>query len=465
MKNRQTLTSARWVATSTVLILLAGCATRTPFKLPESGLPENWKQGAIADKSIGAAQVAPVPAALLQDTQLRLLLVAVENSDRGLAVKALEVRKAQLQADLAGNALWPQPTAGAGSTLLGGVPTSRSYEVSTSLGYKVDLWNELGKKHDIATREAQATDQALRDHRITLLATASELYFRLGRLNDSIRLNAENLNNAKRTLTLVQAQYTYGAASALELAQARQALQGQEGSFAKLVQDRLIARNELSVLGGGQNLSAYEPSALPAYDVAPLPAGLPVSLLSQRPDLRATEMRLRNTLESVDVARVSFYPTISLDARTDLLRVLSDPIGTLTANIALPFLNIGKARLTTAVAQAEFDKESLKFQQALLTAFTEVDDALSAGVQLRQAKTHLGATLEDARIAERLYEARYREGTVALRDWIEAQDKRRQAEEAVIQNRYDRYTNVITVLKRLGVSIPIEQTRASDSSE
>lgn len=459
----------RHAAAGLLLVLLAGCATRTPFQAPANPLPERWAHGApvAAAEQVPAASL--MPPALANDAGLLELLTVIADSNRELAATALKVRKAQLQAGLAGNARWPQPTAGANAQtnrpLDGDGATSKTYGANLGVAYELDLWRRLETEHDMARWEAQATAQDRRNVRLSLLATAGSLYYRLGLLNARVGLTQASLDNARRTLGLVQAQYQHGAASALELAEARQSLRTQQASFEQLVQQRVEARNALAVLGDGRDLSALEPSALPDHGIAMLPAGLPASLLSRRPDLQAAEIRLRRSLAAVDVARTSFYPTFSLNASvggtsSELRHALSNPLGTLAAGLVLPFINIGKATRTTAVAQADFDQAVIAFQQSLQTAFAEVDNALSASVQLRQEQGHLDAAQADAVLAERLYEARYREGAVALRDWILAQDRRRQAEMSVIENRYNRYANAITALKSLGVPLP-----AADSSE
>ncbi|MDR2128317.1 MAG: TolC family protein [Burkholderiaceae bacterium] len=452
------------LAGGVALCCVTGCAVRTPFVSPASHLPDTWTNGAItATDGGGGATLTPVVQALLSpDARLRGLLEQVESSNQEFTASALKLHRAQLQSGLADIALWPQPTVGANMQrsrpLDSGAPTARSQGVNMALAYEVDLWSRLGSERDMAQWEARASAADRRNLRITLLATAATLYFRLGLINEQIRANTASLSNARRVLELVQAQYTHGVASALELAEARQVVQSEQASAEQLVQLRVEARNALGVLADGRDLSAYEPDGLPERAPPPAPAGLPAALLSQRPDLQAAELRLRRSLAAVDAARASFYPSLNLtlsggSSSEDLRGMLSNPVGTLAASLALPFVNAERARLSTAVARTEFDEAVLVFQQSLLTAFAEVDNALSAGVQLAREGTHRQATLADARTAERLYEARYREGAVALRDWLAAQNKRRQAEVALLENRQARLVNAVATLKALGIAM------------
>lgn len=500
-----------------LLMALAGCAAPTPFEPPVTALPATWAHGAPAQaegRAPPAVDASLIPTAFTDDAALLALLGRIDEGNLALAATALRVQRARLLAGLADNARWPQPgasaTAQAGRAFdgSGSGRTDKAFGATLGLTLEVDLWGRLAAERDLAGWEARASAEDHRQVRLALRATAASLYYRLGLLNDRIRLGEANIDNAARTRDLVEARYRLGAASALEQAEARQSLRTLQAAHEGLLQQRVEARNALATLAApdsgpdlavpdnGPDLSAQgaaqgavqgavqgaaqavaqavaqeaareathgpaqEPARLPAIDIAMLPAGLPAAALACRPDLQAAEARLRARLAAVDVARTSFYPAFTLNASAggtsdSLRRVLADPVGTMAAGLALPFLNVTRARLTTAVAQADFDAAVLEFRQALLTAFTDVDNALSAGERLREEQGHLDAALEAAAGAERLYEARYREGAVGLRDWISAQDRRRLAELGVLGNRHDRYVNGIAALQALGVALPV----------
>ena len=257
----------------------------------------------------------------------------------------------------------------------------------------------------------------------------------------------------------METQYRAGAASGLELAEARTVLANQEAARTLLAQQRVEAGNALDVLLDGSTPSPYEPASPAA---APLPAvapGLPAEILSRRPDLRAAEARLRATLASRDAANAAFYPALVLTGEvggsSDALRkVLSDPVGVLSASLSLPFLNFDRVRLTRAVTRAQYEEAVAGFRQAFRQALADVDNALSAGTQLQMRQEQLERALTDARTAERLYEIRYRAGAVPLRDWLSAQGTRRSAEAAALENRLAQLDNRTLLFQSLGGSSP-----------
>ena len=102
--------------------------------------------------------------------------------------------------------------------------------------------------------------------------------------------------------------------SGLDLTQAEQAIQSQQATLSQIEQQRVETRTALAVLMNMpvQQLSIQEPQRLPNIALPSIEAGLPASLLSRRPDLRATELRLRKALANKDANKASYYPSISL---------------------------------------------------------------------------------------------------------------------------------------------------------
>ncbi len=454
-----------FAALVTAVSLLGGCALRrTDYERPAVAAPAEWAHAPAA--AAGATEnTAAVPDAWwaeFQDAQLTALVERALRTNNDLAAATARVRQAQALAGLARNDLFPQISAGASASRqkpLDGGDATRSYGASLAASYELDLWGRLTASRDAARWEARATAEDREATALTLVGTAIHLHFLLGYLDDRLALDDETLADAKRTLSLVETQYRAGAASGLELAEARTVLANQEAARTLLAQQRVEAGNALDVLLDGSTPSPYEPASPAA---APLPAvapGLPAEILSRRPDLRAAEARLRATLASRDAANAAFYPALVLTGEvggsSDALRkVLSDPVGVLSASLSLPFLNFDRVRLTRAVTRAQYEEAVAGFRQAFRQALADVDNALSAGTQLQMRQEQLERALTDARTAERLYEIRYRAGAVPLRDWLSAQGTRRSAEAAALENRLAQLDNRTLLFQSLGGSSP-----------
>jgi len=131
-------------------------------------------------------------------------------------------------------------------------------------------------------------------------------------------------------------------------------------------------------------------------------------------------------------------------------QLLRNPVATLGAGLALPFLQWNTARLTVAVSQSQYEEAVAGFRQALYTALSEVENALSSRTQLRDESAKLVVALELAQRAERLSEVRYRAGATALQPVLDAKDRRRAAEVSLAQNRVNQLNATMTLYKALG---------------
>jgi NodT family efflux transporter outer membrane factor (OMF) lipoprotein len=442
-------------------LTLAGCSSlRTPYEAPAVAVPAQWQHAdATAARDAQAATGAWWQA--FHDPQLDQLVDAALQHNSNLAMAAIKVRRAQLQARLAENR--PSVSAGANSGAsrpLDGGATTRSNSVSLGVSYEVDLWSRLGASLDAARWEAMATAQDREATAQALAGTTATLYWQLAYYNQRLASARQSIAYAERTLALVQAQYAAGAVSALEVSESRQSLASQRASLALLEQQQIQTANALGLLFDGAAVGPADahwsaPQALPATALPEVAAGLPTELLARRPDLRAAELRLRASLATADATRLSYYPKLSLTgslggSSTSLGDVLANPLAALGAGLVLPFLNATEMKINTEVARADYEQAVLGFRQTLYQALVDVDNALSARRQYEAQAEQLEQSLAEARRAEQLYEARYRAGAVPLKSWLDAQEKRRSAEISLAENRLNRLSNHATLYQALG---------------
>lgn len=456
------MSSARLALGSLVVVLaLGGCTLFQPEQREQRPLevPGAWQQPQPGTASAAAAFPARWWRAF-NDPQLDALIDDALRTNNNLAAAGIRVQRAQLQAGLANTNLTP--------SVVGQTSTGRSYDLkrggvagssSTSLvtlSYELDLWGRLAAQRSAADWELKATESDRQATALSLVGTTAGLYWQVGYLNQRIVLSEAGMEDARRILALVRAKYAAGAVSGLDVAQAGQNLASQEAAHTQLLQQRVEARNALAILfDRPPEIAAQEPSQLPNIELPTIDAGLPASLLSRRPDLRAAEQRLRGSLANVDATRTSFYPALSLTgslgtSSTALGELLKNPVATLGAGLALPFLQWNTARLTVAVSQTQYEEAVLGFRQSLYTALSEVENTLSSRTQLRDESEKLVVALLQAQRAETLSEVRYRAGATALQPVLDAKDRRRSAEISLALNRLNQLNATMTLYKALG---------------
>ena len=439
-------------------LILTGCSAliKTPYEPPAITLPVTWEYqtGVAAAKQNHWWQG-------FGDPVLNTLIEEALRRNNNLAVAALTLRKAQLQAELTGSERIPsfkvQGEADISHNLGSGYREIRNFATAASVSYEVDLWGKLSSSYDAASWEAQATEEDRASIALSLAGTTASLYWRIAYLNQRIMISKESIAYARKTLELVQVQKAAGAVTNLEVMEAERNLASQEASQTILIQQRVEARNALAILFDGppQSLKTSEPENLAQARLPPLDAGIPAELLAQRPDLRAAEARLRSALANADATRASFYPAINLNgslggSSDQLSRMLSNPMSFLGANLALPFVQWRDMQRNIKISEAQYQQAVLTFRQTLYNALADVENSLSAQQQNTIQAKKLELTLFAARQTEELYRLRYQTGGSPLKFWLDAQENRRQAEVALAANRFEQLQNYINLSKALG---------------
>jgi NodT family efflux transporter outer membrane factor (OMF) lipoprotein len=437
--------------------LLAGCASRTPYVRPGAPLPAAFThqisaaQATVRDDMWWHAFGDPTLNALVD-------LAIARNPD--LAAAAVRVRRAQLEARLSGNALVPIPNGSLSTGLsqpMSGTPrrSVESASGSVGLGWEADLFGRLDARRDAARFEAQATAQDRDGVFLTLVGTTASLHWQIALANERITLGEQSLAYARRTQSLVEAQYKAGALSALEVREVEQIVTAQEAALTEVRQARVRSREALMALLNGAPAPFDEPQSLRTEPLPGITAGLPADLLGRRPDLRAAELRLRGALASADATKASFYPALTLTGALGtssggLLNVLTNPVATLGAGLTLPFLNINTMRFETQIARTRYEEAVILFRKSLYDALAEVETTLAARAELATQGFALRRARDAAIYAERLYEMRYRVGAVPLRTWLDAQERRRTADLALSSNQLAQFQNQVTLRQALG---------------
>ncbi|SMF35172.1 efflux transporter outer membrane subunit [Desulfovibrio gilichinskyi] len=442
-----------------ISFLLSGCGPllRTDFTPPEVVIPTGWNAtGNSTDKVTSNVEKWPDS---FGDPKLSSLVTLALKRNNNLAAASFRVRQAQIKAGLDYNSLWPQLSGGVAGNNQNNFNKGdwdNSYSTNFDISYEADLWGKLSRTHDSSKWEAEATNEDRLSTALTLVGTTMKLYWKIAYHNVLLDLSKSNIDSSKETLGLMIAQKKFGASSELEVSEAKQDLANLLAEHQSLVQDKQEDLNALAVLFDmppGKVMA--DPNKLISTKLPTIPVGLPVELLGRRPDLRAAEMRLRKLLANTDVAHANFYPTLSLTgslgtSSTELSNFLDNPFAAVASSIAFPFLNWNRLQLNLDESQAEYDEAVVNFRQTLYESMKEVENALSNQKNLTEKGKYLKDNFEAALAVEQIYEVRYKSGFGTLKDWLDSQDTRRKAEEALAENIYNRLVNYINLYQALG---------------
>jgi len=452
---------------------LVGCAAvvKTPYQQPAINMPGSFQNNKVLSQQIHADILADQWWTLFKDPQLNNLVNEVLAQNTDLAVAGISLQQARIQARQAQS----QQGVRVGDA---GLTTRRSFDLedgdsSSSFGinypglsYELDLFGKLANQTEAARWEALASEEDLQATAQSLIGTTAQLYWQLAYLNERYSVVQQNLATAQKTYDLVRVQYRACAVSGLDLTQAEQAIQSQQATLSQIEQQRVETRTGLAVLlhMPVQQLAIQEPSRLPNIQLPSIQADLPASLLSRRPDLRATELRLRKALANKDANKASYYPSISLTGNlttgigssTSLSNALKNPIATLGAGLTLPFLQWNDMKRDLQVNELEYEKAIIQYRQTMYEAFADVENALSNRTELTKQVALQQRNVELAERTERLTEVRYRNGAVALKNLLDAQETTRNARLSLVQTRQNQYNAYVTLMQALGGS-PIRE--------
>lgn len=450
---------------------LVGCAAvvKTPYQTPVVQTPTQFQYDKATAQQRQQAIYTDQWWTLFGDTQLNQLVDAVLAKNADLAVAGMTLKQARLQAELAENQQKIRVSSSTGLStehsfnLNDGNDTSSGLSAKTRLSYEVDLFGKLARQTEAKRWEALATEQDLQATAQSLIGTTAKLYWQLAYYNESRTTAEQSLATSQKLYDLVKVQYQAGAVSGLDLTQAEQSVQSQKASLSQIQQSLVETRTAIAVLLHipVQQLSVDEPQRLPRLALPSIVAGLPADILSRRPDLKAAELRLRESLATKDATTASYYPSISLTGNlgstsTSLTQLLKNPALTLGASLSLPFLQYNDMKRDLAISQLDYEKAIVQYRQTLYQAFADVENALSARTELSQQVQLQQRNLELAEKVERLTQVRYRYGAVALKTLLDQQETTRTARLTLVNTKQSQYNAYVTLMQALGGS-PIKE--------
>lgn len=445
-------------------LLLGGCSgllPRSHYARPDVSIPQQWQASTVTGSSIAVKERWWRE---FNDPVLSDLIERALNTNNDLAAATIKVKRARLSSRLTDTNRTPDFSADVSSTLNRDLDHHRDTKTSgatTSASYELDLWGKLSSARDAAQWEAEATEFDRRSTALALVGTLAANYWTIAYLNDRIASVEASIANAERILELVDVKYQTGFVSALDKVQARQTIVSQKAQLTQLQQQRTEARNALAILfdQAPENMMP-ELQRLPYGALPTVDAGLPASLLAQRPDLQAAELRLKKYLASIDNTRASYYPRFTLTgslgtSSTSLIEVLKNPYAVLGAGLSLPFIQWNTMELNVEIAKADYEEAVVNFRQTLYSALSDVENALSALTHYEEEVGQLEESLALSEKAEQMAEIRYRAGSTSLQPWLDAQESRREAERALAVARLSQLESSMALYQALGGAMQI----------
>ena len=294
------------------------------------------------------------------------------------------------------------------------------YSVSLGLSYEIDFWGRIRSQRKAALSDFFATQADLQNTRLAVISQTISTYFQAVTLERQVELANLNVELLQERLDITRDRYDRGLATSFELFSVRQQLEQARANQPELASQLYDARTRLAVLTGrfaGQERALLDDTAPDTLALDPIPAGVPATILRQRPDVMAAAARLEATRQRIGVARASALPTVSITGEAGLqsssLDGLLDPdqwFSSFITSLAAPLFRGGQLWAGVDASRARYEQQLATYEQTLLTAFQEVKASLVAYQQQRERYGRVRDQLAAARASTQNQERRYRRG-------------------------------------------------------
>lgn len=392
------------------------------------------------------------------DVQLNQLVDTALTNNIDLAQSFLSMQRAMYQANLSELDLYPTLSSDWGASTGRDLyrhdtfGNNRNFSGELGLSYELDLW---GKLRDYASADAfeyQATFFDMENVRLALINSVVDVYFNLAYLHGAVAATQDSLNNYRQMATITNAKFSGGKTDILESLQIEQTVKSYENDL--LTYQTQIKDNE-QVLRNLLNLKPDDMLAVNYPDmlkVIPLSVDLdvPLAVLANRPDLQASELRLKKAFKNLAAVNKSWYPTVTLKSAisssdNDIENTLDFPVLFGSVSISLPFLSWNTVQNNINISKTDYESARLDFEGAINTALNEVAyyyaAYMNSTVILNNTRVKYAA---DVQIMD-LYNSRYNSGKVEFKDLLDSMNTVNASQLALLNENYQliKYENMI----------------------
>ena len=462
------LRPARLAATLAAL-LTGGCTAVGPdFQRPDVPWLENWPVSPELAEAL-APPAAEVPHdtwwLVFDDPALDAVVAEAQRSNPSVRVAGSRIMEARAQLGIAGSALYPQLQQLSGQAFRVGqdasdVPSQsyNSYGAAFDIAWEMDFWGKFRRGIEASDAAYFASVAQYDDVQVLVAAQAASFYATIRTFEQRLRIAHENAALQQRSLEITERLFKSGNESELDVQQAKSLYLGTLATIPDLESALRQAQNALSILLG------RPPGPLPematGYEHIP-EAGLevivemPADLLRRRPDVRTAEMQLAAQSALIGVSTADLYPSISLLGSIGLSATsLSSSSRSLTWGIgpSLVWNVFDRGLLTNTVLlqDARFQQLYEQYQDAVLRAAREVDDAAVSFAKTREQIVLLDESVKAAQRSLDIATLQYREGLTDFQRVLDSQRSLFLQQDTLVTAQGGVMQNVVAIYKAMG---------------
>jgi NodT family efflux transporter outer membrane factor (OMF) lipoprotein len=451
--------------------LLSACTTVGPdFKRPQvpAWLAE-WTGGSLG--SLNADRRGPRSEQLQEwwrtfnDPVLERLVAEAQRVNPNVRTAGLRIMEARAQLGIAGSTLYPQVQQATSDLLWVGEQRTGARDTSAltfsagfQIGWELDFWGKFRRSIEAADAGYFASIAQYDDLQVLMAAQVAAFYCSIRTLEARLVIARDNAALQKRSLEITERLFKGGSDSELDVQQAKAQYLGTLATIPQLESALRQTQNALSTLlvraPGPLPEMAAGKDVIPQAELAVI-VDMPSELLRRRPDVRAAEMQLAAQSALIGVSVADLYPSISLLGSIGLSatslgsssRALSWALG---PSLVWNVFDYGRLTNTVLVQDARFQQLYEQYQDAVLRAAREVDDAAVSFAKTGEQIVFLADAVVAAQRSLDIANIQYREGLTDFQRVLDSQRVFFSQQELLVTSRGNLTQSLIALYKAMG---------------
>ena len=452
------------------LAILSGCMVGPNFKRPPTTMPPDWAGPTAESRPVTPADAELARWWILFDdpTLVSLIEQAVQSN---LDLKQAEARMRQSRAARSVVAAGIGPTVDATgayqrSGSAGGTNgksegnISNQYQAGFDAGWELDIFGGVRRGIEAADADLQAAMETRRDVMVTLTAEVARNYIDLRAFQERIAIGRRNLETQKHSAALTRQRFEAGFVGALDVANADAQVATTASQIPLLEASARQTIYSLSILLGKDPAALVrELSPVAAIPLASpsIPLGVPSDLLRRRPDIRRAEVEIHAATARIGVATADLFPRFTISGSAGVRASdfsswfdWASRIWSFGPSVSWNLFSMGRTRSTIEQQRALQDQSLITYQQTVLAALQEVENALIASAKEAEHYRALREAVGANRKAVELATTLYTQGNTDFLNVLDAQRSLYASEDALIQSTGSVSTNLVALFKSLG---------------
>lgn len=460
-----------------MLLALSGCKAIGPnFVRPDAPVADQWSE-TLENKVSHKKVVDDKWWANFNDETLNSLVDTAHQQNLTLQIAGIRIVEARARLGIAIGKTYPQHQqvrVGVSHVGLSDNQPNISPAVDTSysdinagfdIGWELDLWGRFKRGVEAADADLMVSVANYDDVMVSLTASVATAYTQIRTFEERLKIAKSNVEIQKSSLHITQVRFKNGVTTELDIQQARSLLLNTQASIPALQiglqQSKHALSSLLGMLPGQVDALLSDQSTIPTAS-AEVAVGIPAELLRRRPDIRRAELQATAQSARIGIAEAELYPHFSLIGsiglrssdtfnsslgdlfKLDSLETFAGP--SLTWNL----FNYGRIKNNVRVQDARLQQLIVAYQDTVLEASREVEDALVAFIRAKQQAELLEQSVEAATRSVDLALLQYRDGAADYQRVLDTQKVLLSQQDRHISKRGDIAISMVTLYKALG---------------